>query len=77
MNQTNGTIFIGKKNDGTRFTEQELNLLSILINQANFAIEHASLYEVQTERLKRCIVPTAWQPSANWLPVQRMKYETR
>ncbi|WP_075558041.1 GAF domain-containing sensor histidine kinase [Parabacteroides timonensis] len=53
MNQTNGTIFIGKKNDGTRFTEQELILLSILINQANFAIEHASLYEVQTERLKK------------------------
>lgn len=53
MNQTNGTIFIGKKKDGTRFTEQELNLLSILINQANFAIEHASLYEVQTERLKK------------------------
>lgn len=53
MNQTNGTIFIGKKNDGTRFTEQELNLLSILINQANFAIEHASLYEIQTERLKK------------------------
>ena len=53
MNQTNGTIFIGKKNDGTRFSEQELNLLSILINQANFAIEHASLYEIQTERLKK------------------------
>ena len=53
MNQTNGTIFIGKKNDGTRFPEQELNLLSILINQANFAIEHASLYEIQTERLKK------------------------
>ena len=53
MNQTNGTIFIGKKNDGTRFSEQELNLLSILINQANFAIEHASLYEAQTERLKK------------------------
>lgn len=53
MNQTNGTIFIGKKNDGTRFAEQELSLLSILINQANFAIEHASLYEIQTERLKK------------------------
>ena len=44
MNQINGTIFLGKKTDGAPFTEQELNLLSILINQATFAIEHASLY---------------------------------
>lgn len=53
MNQINGTIFIGKKTDGTVFTPQELKLLSILINQATFAIEHASLYEIQTERLKK------------------------
>ena len=46
-------IFLGKKTDGAPFTEQELNLLSILINQATFAIEHASLYEQQTERLKK------------------------
>ena len=53
MNQINGTIFLGKKTDGAPLTEQELNLLSILINQATFAIEHASLYEQQTERLKK------------------------
>lgn len=53
MNQINGTIFLGEKTDGAPFTEQELNLLSILINQATFAIEHASLYEQQTERLKK------------------------
>ena len=53
MNQINGTIFLGKKTDGAPFTEQELTLLSILINQATFAIEHASLYEQQTERLKK------------------------
>lgn len=53
MNQINGTIFLGKKTDGAPFTEQELNLLSILINQTTFAIEHASLYEQQTERLKK------------------------
>lgn len=53
MNQINGTIFLGKKTDGAPFTEQELNLLSILINQATFAIEHTSLYEQQTERLKK------------------------
>lgn len=53
MNQINGTIFLGKKTDSAPFTEQELNLLSILINQATFAIEHASLYEQQTERLKK------------------------
>ena len=53
MNQINGTIFLGKKTDGAPFTEQELKLLSILINQSTFAIEHASLYEQNTERLKK------------------------
>lgn len=53
MNQINGTIFIGRKTDGKDFSASELNLLSILINQATFAIEHASLYEIQTERLKK------------------------
>ncbi len=53
MNRINGIIFVGKKTDGTAFSPQELKLLSILINQATFAIEHASLHELQTERLKK------------------------
>lgn len=53
MNHINGMIFMGKKTDGTAYSEQELNLLSILVNQATFAIEHASLYEIQTDRLRK------------------------
>lgn len=53
MNQINGMIFIGKKTDDTGFSQPELNLLSLLITQATFAIEHASLYEIQTERLRK------------------------
>ncbi len=53
MNHISGTIFIGKKTNGTGFTEQDINLLSLLFDQAAFAIENASLYEVQTERIKK------------------------
>ena len=44
---------LGKKTDRTDFTENELGLLSLLFNQAAFAIEHASLYEIQSERIKK------------------------
>ena len=53
MNHISGTILLGKKIDGTSFTEQEVGLLSLLFDQAAFAIEHASLYEIQTDRLKK------------------------
>lgn len=53
MNHISGTIFVGKKTDGSSFTEQELSLFSLLFDQAAFAIEHASLYEIQTERVKK------------------------
>lgn len=53
MNHISGTIFLGKKTDGSSYTEPEINLLSLLVSQATFAIEHASLYEIQTERLKK------------------------
>lgn len=53
MNKVSGVIMLGKKTDRTDFTENELGLLSLLFNQAAFAIEHASLYEIQSERIKK------------------------
>lgn len=53
MNHISGTIFLGNKRDKTPFSAQEINLLSLLFDQAAFAIEHASLYEMQTDRIKK------------------------
>lgn len=53
MNHISGTVFLSRKIDGSGFTDQEINLLSLLFDQAAFAIEHASLYEAQTDRIKK------------------------
>lgn len=53
MNHISGTIFLGDKKDKSPFSEQEISLLSLLFDQAAFAIEHASLYEMQTDRIKK------------------------
>ena len=53
MNHISGIIFIGKKNDGTFFSDPEIQLLSLLVNQGAFAVEYASLYELQSDRVKR------------------------
>lgn len=53
MNHISGTIFLGEKKDKTSFSAQEISLLSLLFDQAAFAIEHASLYEMQTDRIKK------------------------
>jgi len=53
MNHISGAIFLGKKNDGTLFNNEEIELLSLLFNQAAFAIEHASLYELQKDRIRK------------------------
>lgn len=53
MNRLSGTVFLGRKTGGTPFTPQETRLLSLLVNQAAFAVEHASLYELQSDRIKR------------------------
>lgn len=53
MNHISGTIFLGRKTDDTAFTKEELDLLFLMFNQAAFAIEHASLYETQSERIKK------------------------
>jgi signal transduction histidine kinase len=53
MNHISGTVFLGKKANRVPFAKQEIDLLSLLFNQAAFAIEHASLYGMQTERIKK------------------------
>ncbi len=53
MNHISGTIFLGNKKDLAPYSEQEINLLSLLFDQAAFAIEQASLYETQTDRIKK------------------------
>lgn len=53
MNHISGTILLGKKSNGVDYTDPEISLLSLLVSQATFAIEHASLYEIQTERLRK------------------------
>ena len=51
MNHISGTVFLGKKSDGSAFSREEVDILSLIFNQAAFAIEHASLYELQKERI--------------------------
>lgn len=53
MNHISGTIFLSRKTDGSEFSYQDVSLLSLLFDQAAFAIEHASLYEAQTDRIKK------------------------
>lgn len=53
MNRISGILVMGKKVNGKEFDKKELELLSLLFGQAAFAIEHASLYEIQRDRLKR------------------------
>ncbi len=53
MNHISATIFLGHKTDFTPYTQEDINLLSLLFDQAAFAIEHASLYETQSDRIKK------------------------
>ncbi|NOY96177.1 MAG: histidine kinase [Chlorobi bacterium] len=53
MNQTRGMVFLTDKLKGSRFKNEEIDLLSTLIDQASFAMENASLYQQQVDRLKR------------------------
>lgn len=53
MNHISGMIFIGRKTDKASFSDPEIQLLSLLVNQGAFAVEYASLYELQSDRIKR------------------------
>jgi signal transduction histidine kinase len=51
--QLTGFVFLGKRTDGKEFSQHEVNMLSILLNQAAFALENTALYKEQSERLKK------------------------
>lgn len=53
MNRLSGFVFIGKKTDGSDFNDNELEVLTLLLDQAAFAIEHSTLYEEQSVRIKK------------------------
>ena len=53
MNCIRGMVFLGSKKNGLPFSQEEINILSLLFNQAAFAIEHAMLYEQQAERIRK------------------------
>ncbi len=53
MNRMSGFVFLGKKDNGEAFTEQDINLLALLFDQAAFAIENTTLYEEQGARIKK------------------------
>jgi signal transduction histidine kinase len=53
MNHISGAVFLENKTDGAAFVKEEIELLSLIFNQAAFAIEHASLYELQKDRIRK------------------------
>jgi len=53
MNRLIGIIFIGAKQDGTGYTDQELTIITTLTPQTGIALENAVLYKEQRERFRR------------------------
>ena len=53
MNHLSGMVLLGHKTNGQPFTKGDIDILTLFFNQAAFAIEHAILYEQQTERIKK------------------------
>jgi signal transduction histidine kinase len=53
MNHISGIMFLSHKENRKPFSDQEISLLSLLFDQAAIAIEYISLYEMQTDRIKK------------------------
>ncbi|MDR2383716.1 MAG: histidine kinase [Prevotellaceae bacterium] len=53
INHLNGFVFLGKRSDGNKFSKHDINLLSLLFDQAAFALENTTLYEEQSARIKK------------------------
>ncbi|MDR1056108.1 MAG: GHKL domain-containing protein [Prevotellaceae bacterium] len=53
MNRLSGLVFIGRKMKGNKFIREELDLLTLLLDQAALAFENALLYEEQSVRIKK------------------------
>ena len=53
MNHISGMVLLGSKTNGQPFSTEDIGILSLMFDQAAFAIEHALLYEQQTDRIKK------------------------
>jgi signal transduction histidine kinase len=53
INRLNGFVLLGKRSDGENFMWQDIELLSLLFDQAAFAIENTALYEEQSARIRK------------------------
>jgi len=53
MNRVNGMVLLGEKRTKERFTKEELELLTTLLNQCALAFENALLYQEQKQRLRK------------------------
>ncbi|MDR1221935.1 MAG: histidine kinase [Tannerella sp.] len=53
MNRLNGFVMLGARSDGKVFFGQDIDLLSLLFDQAAFALENTALYEEQSARIKK------------------------
>ena len=53
VNRLTGALFIGRKIDGSTFTNDETYAISVLANRSALAIEHALMYQFQEDKLKR------------------------
>lgn len=53
MNQTRGFVLLPVKNGHESYSHEETELLGNLLDQASFALENASLYKEQKDRLKK------------------------
>ena len=53
MNSLIGIILFGKKSSGTEYKNDEIELLTILLDQAAFAFENANLFQQQKDRIRK------------------------
>ena len=53
MNRLSGFVFLGRREDGSDFSRQDIELLTMLFHQAAFALENTVLYEEQSARIKK------------------------
>jgi signal transduction histidine kinase len=53
MNRLSGLVFLGSRTDDHDFTKQDIDLFTLLFDQAAFAIENTALYEEQSSRIKK------------------------
>jgi signal transduction histidine kinase len=53
INRLNGFVLLGKRSNGENFSWQDIDVLSLLFDQAAFAIENTALYEEQSARIRK------------------------